>query len=175
MDYCETLKYFNNTPKFSKILGNADLQRLLDKLGNPQNELNFIHAAGTNGKGSVCAMIASVLGSAGFKTGLYTSPFIEVFNERIQINGVNIPDDILAELATLVKNTIDGIGVEISVFAQITAVAFLYFKRMRCDYVVIETGMGGRLDATNVIPSPRLCVITKIGLDHTKYLGNTIS
>lgn len=175
MNYEETLKYINNTPKFSKILGNSDLVRLLDKLGNPQNKLKFIHAAGTNGKGSVCAMLASVLQKSGLKTGLFTSPFIEVFNERIRINGENIPDDILAEIATHVKNTIDGMKIEISVFAQITAIAFLYFSMEKCDIVVLETGMGGRLDATNVILHPQICIITKIGLDHTDYLGNTIA
>lgn len=175
MNYEETLKYINNTPKFSKILGNADLLRLLDKLGNPQNRLRFIHVAGTNGKGSTCAMIASVLEKSGLKTGLFTSPFIEVFNERIRINGENIPDGELAEIATSVKNAIDEMKIEISVFAQITAVAFLYFSRQNCDIVVLETGMGGRLDATNTIPAPEVCIITKIGLDHTEYLGGSIA
>ncbi len=174
MDYNETLKYINNTPKFSKILGNDDLKKLLKRLGNPQKELSFIHIAGTNGKGSVCAMTASVLRAAGYKVGLYTSPFIEVFNERIQINGENIPDKALARIATRVKNEIDAISVEISVFAQITAMAFLYFAEEKCDFVVLEAGLGGRLDPTNVIDAPRVCAITKIGLDHTEYLGDTI-
>lgn len=174
MDYNETLKYINDTPKFSRILGNDDLKKLLKKLGNPQDKLEFIHVAGTNGKGSVCAMLASILRASGKKCGLYTSPFIEVFNERIQVNGENIPDDALAKIATRVKSEIDALGVEISVFAQITAMAFLYFAEENCDIVVLETGLGGRLDATNVISSPRLCVITKIGLDHTEYLGDTI-
>ena len=174
MDYNETLKYINNTPKFSKILGNDDLKKLLNRLGNPQNELSFIHIAGTNGKGSVSAMTAKILETAGYKTGLFTSPFIEVFNERIQINGENIPDDALAKIATRVKTEIDDLGVEISVFAQITAMAFLYFYEEKCDFVVLETGLGGRLDATNVILSPKICAITKIGLDHTEWLGDTL-
>lgn len=174
MDYKETLNYINNTPKFSKILGNDDLKKLLFVLGNPQNSLTFIHVAGTNGKGSVCSMLASVLRASGKKCGLYTSPFIEVFNERIQINGENISDEDLARIATKVKSEIDSLGIEISVFAQITAMAFLYFAEQKCDIVVLETGLGGRLDATNVIPSPVLTVITKIGLDHTEYLGDTI-
>ncbi len=174
MDYNETLKYINNTPKFSKILGNSDLERLLESLGNPQDKLKFIHIAGTNGKGSTAAMTASILMAAGYKTGLYTSPFIEVFNERIRVNGKNIPDAELAEIATLVKSEIDNLGIEISVFAQITAMAFIYFEREKCDYVVLETGLGGRLDATNVIKTPSVCAITKIGLDHTEYLGDTI-
>ena len=174
MDYKETLKYINDTPKFSKILGNDDLKKLLEKLGNPQDKTKFIHVAGTNGKGSVSSMIASILRASGKNVGLYTSPFIEVFNERIQINGENISDEDLAEIATRVKKEIDALGVEISVFAQITAMAFLYFAEKKCDVAVLETGLGGRLDATNVIPPPILTVITKIGLDHTEYLGDTI-
>ncbi len=174
MDYKETLKYINDTPKFSKILGNDDLKKLLTKLGNPQEALEFIHVAGTNGKGSVSAMIASILRASGMKCGLYTSPFIEVFNERIQVDGENIPDDALARIATRVKQEIDALNVEISVFAQITAMAFLYFAEKECDIVVLETGLGGRLDATNVIPPAKLSIITKIGLDHTEYLGDTI-
>lgn len=174
MDYNETLKYINNTPKFSKILGNDDLKKLLDRLGNPQDKPDFIHVAGTNGKGSVCAMLASVLRASGKNVGLFTSPFIEVFNERIQINGENISDCDLARIATKVKQEIDSLGVEISVFAQITAMAFLYFAEKNCDIVVLETGLGGRLDATNVISAPKLSIITKISLDHTEYLGDTL-
>ncbi len=174
MNYSETLKYINNTPKFSKILGNDDLKKLLSKLGNPQDSLEFIHVAGTNGKGSVSAMLASILRASGKICGLYTSPFIEVFNERIQVNGENISDDNLSRIATMVKQEIDKLGVEISVFAQITAMAFLYFAEKKCDIVVLETGLGGRLDATNVIPPARLSIITKIGLDHTEFLGDTI-
>ena len=174
MNYRETLKYINDTPKFSKILGNDDLKKLLAKLGNPQGKLQFIHVAGTNGKGSVSAMLASILRASGKKCGLYTSPFIEVFNERIQVEGENIKDDDLARIATRVKKEIDALGVEISVFAQITAMAFLYFAEQNCDIIVLETGLGGRLDATNVIASPTLAIITKIGLDHTEYLGETI-
>ncbi len=174
MDYKETLKYINDTPKFSKILGNDDLKKLLSELGNPQDTLKFIHVAGTNGKGSVSAMLASILRASGMKCGLFTSPFIEVFNERIQVDGENIKDEDLARVATRVKSKIDALGVEISVFAQITAMAFLYFSEKKCDIVVLETGLGGRLDATNVIASPDLSIITKIGLDHTEYLGDTI-
>ena len=110
MDYKETLKYINDTPKFTKILGNDDLKKLLSKLGNPQDRLEFIHVAGTTGKGSVCAMLASILRESGKKCGLYTSPFIEVFNERIQVDGENIPDDALARIATRVKQKIDALG-----------------------------------------------------------------
>lgn len=174
MDYNETLKYINNTPKFSKMLGNDDLLKVLNCFDNPQDKLKVIHIAGTNGKGSVCAMTAAILEAAGFSVGLYTSPFIEVFNERIKINSEPISDFELAEIATEVKEKIDELGVEISVFAQITAMAFLYFYRKKCDYVVLETGLGGRLDASNVVKAPLLVAITKIGLDHTEYLGDTL-
>ncbi len=174
MNYEEALQHINNTPKFSKILGNDDLKKLLAHLGNPESCLSFIHIAGTNGKGSVCAMCASVMQAAGFKTGLYTSPFIELFNERIQINGKNIPDDTLARIATRVKSAAELLNIEISVFAQITAMAFLYFAEENCDIVILETGLGGRLDATNVITAPKACAITKIGFDHTEYLGDTL-
>ncbi|MBE7016303.1 MAG: bifunctional folylpolyglutamate synthase/dihydrofolate synthase [Ruminococcaceae bacterium] len=174
MNYQETLKYINDTPKFSKILGNDDLIKLLDALGNPQDKLSFIHIAGTNGKGSVSAMTASILEKAGYKTGLFTSPFIEEFNERIQINGENINDENLAKIATTVKEALENLSLEISVFAQITAMAFLYFAEKNCDIVVLEVGMGGKLDATNVIKTAKATVITKIGLDHTQWLGDTI-
>lgn len=174
MNYDEALKYIKSIPKFSKTLGNDDLRRLLTRLGNPQDRLSFIHVAGTNGKGSVCAMTSSILRAAGYKVGLYTSPFIEIFNERIQINGQNIPNDALCKVATIVKHEIEALGIEISAFAQITAMAFLYFAEEKCDLVVLETGLGGRLDATNVIKAPKACAITKIGLDHTEYLGDTI-
>lgn len=175
MNYKETLKYINDTPKFSKILGNDELIKLLDALGNPQDELSFIHIAGTNGKGSVSAMTASILEKAGYKTGLFTSPFIEEFNERIQINGENISDETLAEIATQVRDAIHTLGIEISVFAQITAMAFLYFAKEKCDIVVLEVGLGGKLDATNVIKTAKATVITKIGLDHTEWLGDTLA
>ncbi|MDD6213628.1 MAG: bifunctional folylpolyglutamate synthase/dihydrofolate synthase [Firmicutes bacterium] len=175
MNYSETLEYLNSTPKFSAILGNNNLKKLLEHLGNPQNALKFIHVAGTNGKGSVCAMTARILQESGYKTGLYTSPYIEVFNERIQLNGKNIPENDLAEIATLVRNAIENLDIEISVFAQITAMAFIWFLRKECDIVVLETGLGGTLDATNIITTPVVCAITKIGLDHTQYLGGTIS
>lgn len=174
MNYQETLQYINNTPKFSKILGNDDLLRLLENVGNPHDSLSFIHIAGTNGKGSVSAMTASILENAGYKVGLFTSPFIEEFNERIRINGKNIPDDELCKVATTVKEKCEELSLEISVFAQITAMAFLYFKKEKCDIVVLEAGLGGRLDATNVIKNPEAVVITKIGLDHTEWLGDTL-
>lgn len=174
LNYEETLSYIHSIPKFVRPLGNADLARLLDALKNPQKPGRFIHIAGTNGKGSTAAMTASVLKEQGYKTGLYTSPFIEVFNERIQINGENIPDSDLCDIAARIRTAMEENGLNVSEFAFITAMAFLYFKEQDCDFAVIETGMGGRLDATNIIETPLVSVITSIGLDHTQYLGDTI-
>ena len=172
MTYEESLSYIHSIPKFVRPLGNKNLSVLLDRLGNPQNDLNFVHIAGTNGKGSTAAMLSEILMRSGYKTGLYTSPYIEVFNERIQINGENISDSCLCTLTETVKSAMKQDAV--SEFAFITAMAFLYFKQNDCDYVVLETGMGGRLDATNIIPPPKAAVLTSISLDHMQYLGDTI-
>lgn len=174
LNYTEAVAYIHSTPKFSRILGNDVLKILLERLGNPHKKLKFIHLAGTNGKGSTASMIANILKCEGYRVGLYTSPFLEVFNERIQINGENIPDDVLAELVSEVKSHIDDMEQGPSEFALTTAVMFLYFTRENCDYVVLETGMGGKLDATNVIEESIVSVITSISLDHTQFLGDTI-
>lgn len=174
MKYTDALNYIHSTPKFQRVLGNDLLKKLLSVLNNPEKKLKFIHIAGTNGKGSTAVMTASVLQKAGYKTGLFTSPFIERFNERIQINNIPIPDDTLAQLTETVMHTIDKYNTPVSEFALITAIAFLYFASEQCDIVILETGLGGRLDATNVIENPLLCVITSISLDHTRYLGDTI-
>lgn len=174
MDYKETIAYIHAMPKFSRKLGNTMLRRLLECLGNPQDELRFIHIAGTNGKGSVAAMLAKILSCAGFKTGLFTSPYIERFNERIRIGDQQISDTELSEIVTGIRNVIEKEKTEISEFALDTAVAFCYFAKEKCDLVVLETGLGGRLDATNVISKNLVTVLTAIGLDHTQYLGDTI-
>lgn len=174
MNYEEALNYIHQIPKFRRPLGNENLARLLGLLGNPQKKLRFIHIAGTNGKGSTAAMTAEILKRAGYRTGLFTSPFIEVFNERIRINGENIPNKLLIEYTERVKNIMEQSGALVSEFAFVTAVAFLYFYEQNCDFVVLEVGMGGRLDATNVIDESVVSVICKIALDHTQYLGDTI-
>lgn len=174
MDYLNALDYVHRIPRFVRPLGNEKLGGLLGLLGNPQNDLKFIHVAGTNGKGSVCAMTAEILKYAGYKTGLFTSPFIEVFNERIRINGEMIDNDTLADYITRVREVMENNDMQVSEFAFITAVAFLYFRDMQCDIVVLETGMGGRLDATNIITTPICCALTSISLDHTAYLGDTL-
>lgn len=170
MNYNETLNYIHSLGNFSKPPTLERINAVLEKLGNPQNDFKAIHIAGTNGKGSVSAMLHSALKSAGYKTGLYISPFIIDFCERIQINGEFIPRDSLCEFAQKVIDT----KIELTEFEFITAVAFLYFGAQKCDIAVIETGLGGRLDATNSLPNPLVNVITKIGLDHTAVLGDSI-
>lgn len=174
MNYNEAIKYIHSIPKFSRILGNDLLRVLLEKLGNPQRALKFIHIGGTNGKGSVSTMTAEILKNAGYKVGLFTSPYLMRFNERIRINGEPISDSDLAEAVTEVKNVSEKYDAAVSEFAFITAVAFTYFKREKCDIVILEVGLGGRLDATNVIDSAEVVGITSIGYDHTQYLGDTI-
>lgn len=178
MNYIEALEYIESTGKFGSKLGLENVAKLLQMLGNPQEKLKIIHVAGTNGKGSTCSYLNSILISAGYKTGLYTSPFLEEFNERIKINGINIDDEALAETISEVKAKID-IMIEEGLdhpteFEIITAAAFLYFERQSTDFVVLEVGLGGRLDATNVC-TPIISLIASISLDHTQYLGDTLA
>lgn len=149
-------------------------RELLAGLGSPQNKLRFIHIAGTNGKGSVAAMLSSILRADGFRTGLYTSPYVSRFNERMQIDGEPISDGELAEITALCVPLALSMEDRPTEFELVTAVAMEYFARHACDVVVLEVGMGGRLDSTNVIETPLCSVITNIGLDHTKELGNTV-
>ena len=143
-------------------------------LGDPQKELKFIHVAGTNGKGSFCSMLDSVLRRAGYRTGMFTSPYIRYFNERICFDGAPISDKDLAEVTSYVRPFADSMEEKPTEFELITAIGFEYFRRRGCDVVILETGMGGRLDSTNIIEAPLLSVITGIALDHTAYLGDTI-
>lgn len=149
------------------------VEKLLSLLGNPQNDFLSIHIAGTNGKGSTSAFAASILKEAGFRTGLYTSPHINRFNERIQVNGRAITDADLARLTSRVRKAARGVKGQLSFFEFTTALAFLYFSEKKTDVAVIETGMGGRWDATNTIV-PLVSIITNVGLDHTAHLGKTI-
>lgn len=174
MNYQETLSYIHQTPKFSRILGNTMLKKLLAHLGNPQDALDFIHVAGTNGKGSVSIMLAEILKNAGLRVGLFTSPYLERFNERIQINRTPIADEALATIVTTIRACMESHNAPVSEFALDTAAAFCYFAQQKCDIVVLETGLGGRLDATNVISAKRAAVLTAIGMDHMQYLGDTI-
>lgn len=173
MTYEEAVGYIHSAPKFSKELGNRALKIILEKLGSPHKKLEFVHIAGTNGKGSTAAMLESMLRSGGYKTGLFTSPFIERFNERICFCGEAIDDGELAHYTEAVKCCMEECNTFLSEFAIIFVVSLLYFLEKGCDIVVLEAGLGGRLDATNAIEKSRVCVITKIGLDHMQYLGDT--
>lgn len=150
------------------------IRKMLEMLGNPQKGMAFIHVAGTNGKGSTCAMLSAVLTAAGYRTGLYISPHIFRVNERWCINGEEISDEELLSLAELLRPVITAMEDKPTAFEIVTAIGFLYFKRQNCDIVVLEVGMGGRLDATNVIEDPAVCAIMNIGLEHTEVLGDTI-
>ena len=158
--------------------GLARMQNLCDHLGNPEKELQCIHIAGTNGKGSLAAMTSSILTAAGYKTGLTISPYVVDFRERFQIDGEMIPPRTLANLTEKVLDAIDAIEVEGGEkpveFEAVTALAFLWFAREKCDLVVLETGLGGRCDATNVVPHKLVAAITKIGYDHMEVLGDTL-
>lgn len=159
----------------AKHLGLDRMRELMRLLGNPQQGLRFVHVAGTNGKGSVCAMLASILKEAGFHTGLYISPNLLRVNERIQIDGAEISDEVLRNAANRVRHAADGMDDAPLIFEQLTAMALLCFQAAQCDIVVLEVGMGGRLDATNVIDPPETAVICNIGLDHTEVLGDTVA
>lgn len=170
MNYRETLDYIHSLGKFSKPVGLSRISAVLKKLGNPQNGFRSIHIAGTNGKGSVSAMLAKIFEVAGCKTGLYISPFIIDFRERIQICGEFITE----EDTVLYANTVKDTGAELTEFEFITAMAFLYFRDKKCDIAIVETGLGGRFDATNALDNVTATVITKIGLDHSAVLGDTV-
>ena len=174
MNYQEAIEYIHSINWAFCKPGLERISELCEKLGHPERKLRFVHVAGTNGKGSFCSMTESVLRAAGYKTGLYTSPYIKEFNERMQINGKNISDDELVELTERIKPIADSMTDKPTEFELITAVAFEYFARNDCDVVVLEAGLGGRLDSTNVIRAPLLSVITGIALDHTAILGDTV-
>ena len=173
MNYQEALAYLNNVEHYGSKPGLSRVGELLEKLGSPQKGLRFIHIAGTNGKGSCAAMTASILKAAGYKTGLFTSPYLYRFNERMQINGKQIDDEVLAELVTRVEPIAEAMDDHPTVFELMTATALLWYREENCDAVVLEVGLGGRFDATNIIDAPEAAVIMNIGLDHTEILGDT--
>lgn len=170
MKYIETLNYIHSLGAFSHEASLKRITAVCQKLGNPQNDFRAIHIAGTNGKGSVSIFVSSALKTAGYKVGTFVSPYIVDFCERIQINGEYISQEDLCRLSQRVIDT----KIDLTEFEFITAVGFLYFSENNIDIAVLETGLGGRFDATNVIDSPLVSVITKIGLDHTAVLGDTI-
>ena len=177
MRYDESMKYITEVGNFGSNYGLERTYKLLEYLDNPEKDLKLIHIAGTNGKGSTTSMITEILMGEGYKVGMYTSPFIEEFEERIQINRNNIPKEILATLMDEIKIAVDKVIEDgynhPTEFEIITVLMLLYFKKENIDFGVIEVGLGGTLDSTNVI-TPILQVITSISFDHTNLLGNTL-
>ena len=170
----EAVEYIHS---FSWMGSRPGLERtaaLLDAIGNPEKELKFVHVVGTNGKGSTSSMVASMLCAAGKCTGLYTSPFIHRFHERMMVNGEEITDEELAEVTRFVGEKADALEDHPTEFELVTCIALEFYRRRHCEFVMLEAGMGGRLDSTNAIPAPEVVVITNIGLDHTGVLGSTV-
>ena len=174
MNITETLDYIHSVCWKGMMPGLSRITTLLEKMGNPHKAMKYVHIAGTNGKGSTAAMTASILRKAGYCTGLYTSPYIYQFGERMQVNGEMISDEELIAITEFVKPLADSMEESPTEFELTTAIGFEFFKRKGCDIVVLEVGLGGLLDATNVIPTPEVAVITNIGLDHTDILGHTL-
>jgi len=172
--YENTIQYLYSLQKHGIKLGLSNTNKLMSILGEPQKAFRCVHIAGTNGKGSTAAFIASILKESGFKTGLFTSPHLVSFTERIRINGRQITEQDVIELASSLRADIKDTDLNPTFFEFITAMAFKYFASSHVDWAVIETGMGGRLDATNVV-HPEVTVITNISLDHCEFLGSTIS
>lgn len=173
MTYEEAIQYIHSVNRTFCKPGLSRMQELCSALGNPQDRLRFLHVAGTNGKGSFCAMLSSVLEAAGYRTGRFTSPYVKSFCERIALGQQPIPKEMLASLVERIIPTVARMEDKPTEFELITALGFLYFAEEGCDLVVLECGLGGRLDATNLISTSCLSVITGIALDHTDYLGDT--
>lgn len=178
MNYEQALSYIESIEKFGIDLGLDRMRELLRRIGDPQNGLRYVHVAGTNGKGSTVAFISNILMAAGYKTGIYISPSLDRFTKRIQVDGREIDKDVLAELTQKVKDAADSMqqdGLSVPTeFEQVNAIAFLYYEHEKCDFVVLEVGLGGRMDSTNVINCPEVAVIASISFDHMQYLGNTL-
>lgn len=174
MNYEQALTYIHQVAWRGSRLGLERTNELLERIGNPHRALKFVHIAGTNGKGSTAAMLARILTSAGYRTGLYISPFINKFNERMQVDGEPIGDEELAGITSYVRPFADAMADQPTEFELITVIGFEFFLRRNVDIVILEVGMGGQLDSTNVIDTPELAIITNIGLDHTRELGPTI-
>lgn len=174
MDWNEAIALLHGANWKHTKIGLERMRDFMHALGDPQEKLRYVHIAGTNGKGSACVMTQSILTAAGFRTGLYISPHLDQFNERLSIDGQMISDADLRRLAGRVRAAAETLGEEPTDFEMITAMAFCWFAEQHCALVVLEVGMGGRLDATNVISSPEVCAIMHIGLDHTEFLGDTV-
>lgn len=178
LNYDSAEAYIHSLTRFGSQLGLERMEELLRRLGNPHKKQRFIHIAGTNGKGSTANMCAKVLQDAGYTTGLYTSPFVNDFRERFQIDGNKITPGEFGEICTIVIHHIEAMkfemGMQVTEFEAVTAIAFVYFFRHKCNIVCLEVGLGGRFDATNIIGIPEIAIITSISLDHVAILGDTI-
>jgi len=174
MDLNQALEFIQSVCWLGTKPGLERISDLLHRLGDPQKELKFIHITGTNGKGSVAAMLTATLNAAGYNVGRFTSPHLRFYNERINVAEQDIPDADLCALAEEMKPAVEGMVEKPTEFELWTAMAMCYFKKRACDVVVLEVGLGGRLDSTNVIPAPEVAVITNLALEHTEYLGDTI-
>lgn len=174
MEIKEALDYVNGTRWRGAEASLRRIRELMSLLGDPQKKLRFVHIAGTNGKGSCAAMTASVLRACGYRTGLYTSPYLYRFNERMQVNGEMIEDEALCRHISAVRDKAEKMDEHPTEFELMTAAAMLYFLEEKCDIVVLEVGLGGRFDATNVVDTPECSIIMNIGLDHTAILGGTV-
>ncbi len=168
IDYVHSYNWLGSRPGLSRT------KDLLSRLGHPERELRFVHIVGTNGKGSTAAMLAAILREAGYTTGLYTSPYLWRFHERIQVDGAEITDAELGEVTDCVRRSAEGMEDHPTEFELVTCIALEYYRRRGCGIVVLEAGLGGRLDSTNAISAPEVAVITNIGLDHTELLGDTV-
>ena len=177
LTYAQANEYLQSVRSLGSKPGLGNITRLCNLLGDPQDKVRCVHVAGTNGKGSTCAMTASILKAAGYKTGLFLSPHLESYRHSMSVNGESVPREEFAQVISAVKAQADAMKTEEMApteFELLTAAAFLWFYRSGCEFAVIETGMGGRLDATNVIQKPLVSVITAISKDHTAYLGETL-
>lgn len=178
MDYRSAMNYLNDSYKFGSKLGLSRIAKLLDMIGNPQDKLKFIHVAGTNGKGSTVSFISSVLIESGYKVGIFTSPFIQRFSERIKINKDEISEEEIVFYVEKIKEKIDVMLLEgyenPTEFEIVTAISFMHYEKNKCDIVVLEVGIGGLYDSTNIIKNNEVAVITSISYDHTEILGNTL-
>ena len=174
MNYEECLQYINEIPWTSRKVGLHRIKALLEALGRPDKDLKFIHVAGTNGKGSVCAMLDAILRAAGLRTGLFTSPHLVKYNERMKVDGKDISDKEFAEVISKVRTAANTLDESPSEFEVLTAAGLQWFKKKKCDIVILEVGLGGEFDSTNVIEHKELAIITPIGFDHTAILGNTL-
>lgn len=178
MNYKEFITWLEEVPLYGHKDGTKNIEKLMARMGHPEKCARVVHVAGTNGKGSCCAMIASVLKESGMKVGMFTSPHLISYGERIRVNGVNISEEDFVRIGMTIKDEIGKMVAEgenhCTFFEIVTAIGFLYFAEQKVDVVVLEVGVGGRLDATNIIPDPAVCLIASISLDHTQTLGNTL-